>query len=58
MGLGRFDAGSLPAKGGAIALLSLLLLWPLGQVEGLTSERQAVREQARATIAARVGAQQ
>lgn len=58
MGLGRFDAGSLPAKGGAIALLSLLLLWPLGQVEGLTSERQAVREQARATIAARVGGQQ
>lgn len=58
MGLGRFDAGSLPAKGGAIVLLSLLLLWPLGQVEGLTGERQAVREQARATIAARVGAQQ
>ncbi len=54
----RFDADSVLTKGGLIGLLTLLLLWPLGQVSRLVTDRQAVRDQARETIAARVGARQ
>lgn len=54
----RFDADSVLAKGGLIGLLTLVLLWPLGQVSDLVRERQAVRDQARETIAARVGERQ
>ncbi len=54
----KFDADSVLIKGALIGLLTLLLLWPLGQVAGLVTERQAVREQARETIAARVGTRQ
>jgi inner membrane protein len=45
-------------KGGLIGLLTLLLLWPLGQVAGLVSEREAMRDAARTRIAASVGERQ
>ena len=54
----RFDGDTVLTKGGLIGLLTLLLLWPLGQVSGLVREREGVRDQARETIAARVGARQ
>lgn len=54
----RFDADSVLTKAGLIGLLTLLLLWPLGQVSSLVTEREAIRDQARETIAARVGERQ
>lgn len=58
MDLRRFEADSVLIKGGLIGLLTLLLLWPLGQISGLVAERAAIRDQARQTIAARIGARQ
>ncbi|MCP5471227.1 MAG: inner membrane CreD family protein [Sinobacteraceae bacterium] len=57
LGFPRFTTDSVLTKGAVIGLLTLLL-WPLGQVAGLVSEREAMREAARTTIAKRVGAQQ
>ena len=54
----EFEADSVLTKAGLIGLLTLLLLWPLGQVSSLVTEREAVRDQARETIAARVGERQ
>jgi inner membrane protein len=51
-------ADSVVAKGGLIGLVTVLLLWPLGQVASLVSEREAMRDAARETIAARVGERQ
>jgi inner membrane protein len=58
MSLRRFSGDGVLARAGVIGFLTLLLLWPLGQVAGLVAERESVRDAARETIAARVGAQQ
>jgi inner membrane protein len=51
-------SGSLGLRTGLIALLTLLMLWPLAQVRGLIEERQQLREQAYANIAESYGAEQ
>ncbi|MEZ5486261.1 MAG: hypothetical protein R3E75_01285 [Steroidobacteraceae bacterium] len=38
MGFPRFTTDSVLTKGAVIGLLTLLLLWPLGQVAGLVSK--------------------
>ena len=58
MPLRRFGGDGVLARAAVIGFLTLLLLWPLGQVAGLVAERESVRDAARETIAARVGARQ
>lgn len=54
----HFDGDSFTTRAGLIGVLTLLLLWPIGQVSGLGHERPSIRETERDTIAARVGARQ
>jgi inner membrane protein len=52
----RFESVSL--KAAIIAALTLLMLWPLGRVQSLVSERQALQAQAYEVIAAGFGGAQ
>jgi inner membrane protein len=52
----RFESVSF--KAGIIAILTLLMLWPLSRVESLVNERQALQAQAYEVIAAGFGGSQ
>src|SRR5271163_1831946 len=52
----RFESVSI--KAAIIAALTLLMLWPLGRVQSLVSERQALQTQAYDVIAAGFGGAQ
>jgi inner membrane protein len=52
---GLTSINPLLAKLSLVALLTLLLLVPLGRVEGLISERAALRDSAVARVASGVG---
>jgi inner membrane protein involved in colicin E2 resistance len=52
----RFESISIKAL--VIAVLTLLMLWPLSRVESLVSERQALQHQAYDAIAAGFGGSQ
>src|SRR5271163_4573125 len=49
---------SVGFKAAIIALLTILMLWPLARVESLVSERQALEHQAYDTIAVGFGGSQ
>jgi inner membrane protein len=51
-------SGSLLLKSVAIGVLALLMLWPLGQVDRLISDRQEMRDQAYQRIATSYGGAQ